>query len=242
MGDRKNHSFNLLVTNVTLDVAGRDTQAQANYPVISKHPPWLRHKYIRESRSTEILKCDLHVPLQILSTMTTSQLVLSNLTPGNEAENIFNIGEAFQRILKDEQVRAHNKSDPSCSLNHADISTSCGHSGPHRGHRKFKRLFFPCLRQACYELIHYLAGTMFELVKALNDGAEMLKQHTLNPISLNAGCELFIAFVTLFPHDSAVRSLNHSDWLECRSSSQARVLRTSNGSSFDRDSNTPLRR
>ncbi|TFK76474.1 nagb/rpia/CoA transferase-like protein [Pluteus cervinus] len=47
------------------------------------------------------------------------------------------------------------------------------------------------------------AGTMFELVKALNDGAEALKQHTANPISLNAGCELFIAFVTLFPHDSA---------------------------------------
>lgn len=45
---------------------------------------------------------------------------------------------------------------------------------------------------------------MFELVKALHDGAEILKQRTPNPISLNAGCELFIAFVTLFPHDSAV--------------------------------------
>ncbi|KAF8628456.1 hypothetical protein AX15_003970 [Amanita polypyramis BW_CC] len=44
---------------------------------------------------------------------------------------------------------------------------------------------------------------MFELVKALNDGAETLKQRTTNPISLNAGCELFIAFVTLFPHESA---------------------------------------
>ena len=49
-----------------------------------------------------------------------------------------------------------------------------------------------------------LAGTMFELVKALNDGAETLKNQTSNSISLNAGCELFIAFVTLFPHDSAV--------------------------------------
>jgi translation initiation factor 2B subunit (eIF-2B alpha/beta/delta family) len=48
------------------------------------------------------------------------------------------------------------------------------------------------------------AGTMFELVKALNDGAETLKNQTSNSISLNAGCELFIAFVTLFPHDSAV--------------------------------------
>ncbi|KAL0946929.1 hypothetical protein HGRIS_013089 [Hohenbuehelia grisea] len=46
------------------------------------------------------------------------------------------------------------------------------------------------------------AGTMFELVKELNDGAETLKKRLSNPISLNAGCELFIAFVTLFPHDS----------------------------------------
>ncbi|KAG6854302.1 hypothetical protein C0991_008197 [Blastosporella zonata] len=46
------------------------------------------------------------------------------------------------------------------------------------------------------------AGTMFELVKALNDGAQVLKTRSANPISLNAGCELFIAFVTLFPHDS----------------------------------------
>ncbi|KAJ7658833.1 nagb/rpia/CoA transferase-like protein [Mycena polygramma] len=36
---------------------------------------------------------------------------------------------------------------------------------------------------------------MFESVKALN-------QNSANPISLNAGCERFIAFVTLFPHDS----------------------------------------
>ncbi|KAJ8487137.1 hypothetical protein ONZ51_g4352 [Trametes cubensis] len=43
---------------------------------------------------------------------------------------------------------------------------------------------------------------MFELVQALNDGAEELKRRSPNPISLNAGCELFIAFVTLFPHES----------------------------------------
>ncbi|KAG2157073.1 hypothetical protein DEU56DRAFT_920852 [Suillus clintonianus] len=48
-----------------------------------------------------------------------------------------------------------------------------------------------------------IAGTMLELVKALNNGAEALKLSTSNPISLNAGCELFIAFVTLLPHDSA---------------------------------------
>ncbi|KAF7970013.1 hypothetical protein HWV62_25382 [Athelia sp. TMB] len=50
------------------------------------------------------------------------------------------------------------------------------------------------------------AGTMFELVKALNDGAEALKKQSPNPISLNAGCELFIAFVTLFPHESDIFS------------------------------------
>jgi hypothetical protein len=54
-----------------------------------------------------------------------------------------------------------------------------------------------------------LAGTMFELVKALNDGAKALKASTSNPISLNAGCELFIAFVTLLPHDSAVSTAMH---------------------------------
>ncbi|KZV71659.1 nagb/rpia/CoA transferase-like protein [Peniophora sp. CONT] len=47
------------------------------------------------------------------------------------------------------------------------------------------------------------AGTMFELVKALNDGAEALRTHIPNPIGLNAGSELFIAFVTLFPHAAA---------------------------------------
>lgn len=48
------------------------------------------------------------------------------------------------------------------------------------------------------------AGTMFELVKALNDGAEALRTRVPNPIGLNAGSELFIAFVTLFPHAAAV--------------------------------------
>ncbi|KAJ7273682.1 hypothetical protein B0H12DRAFT_1285809 [Mycena haematopus] len=54
------------------------------------------------------------------------------------------------------------------------------------------------------------AGTMFELVKALNEGADSLRRNSSNPISLNAGCELFIAFVTLFPHDS-VPSASFSD-------------------------------
>jgi len=53
-------------------------------------------------------------------------------------------------------------------------------------------------------ILHPKAGTMFELVKALNDGAKSLKEGTPNPISLNAGSALMIAFVTLFPHDSDV--------------------------------------
>ena len=55
---------------------------------------------------------------------------------------------------------------------------------------------------------------MFELVKELHDGAEVLKKSTTNPISLNAGCELFIAFVTLFPHESDVSIPVHE--LACR--------------------------
>jgi len=46
------------------------------------------------------------------------------------------------------------------------------------------------------------ADTMFELVGELHFGAEELKTKTSNAISLNAGCQLFIAFVTLFPHES----------------------------------------
>lgn len=45
---------------------------------------------------------------------------------------------------------------------------------------------------------------MFELVKALNDGAKELNEKVTNSISLNAGCELFIAFVTLSTHESDV--------------------------------------
>lgn len=45
---------------------------------------------------------------------------------------------------------------------------------------------------------------MFELVQALNVGAESLKKRVPNPIGLTAGCELFVGFVTLFPHESAV--------------------------------------
>ncbi|KAJ8078751.1 translation initiation factor eIF-2B subunit alpha [Marasmius tenuissimus] len=47
------------------------------------------------------------------------------------------------------------------------------------------------------------AGTTFELVEELKDGAEALNKQSKNPISLNAGCKLFIEFITLFPHASA---------------------------------------
>ncbi|KAJ4487988.1 hypothetical protein J3R30DRAFT_3281197 [Lentinula aciculospora] len=47
------------------------------------------------------------------------------------------------------------------------------------------------------------AGTMFELLNELKGNAEALSRHSSNPIGLNAGCELFIEFITLFPHDAA---------------------------------------
>ncbi|KAF5391433.1 hypothetical protein D9757_001916 [Collybiopsis confluens] len=47
------------------------------------------------------------------------------------------------------------------------------------------------------------AGTMFELLNELKNGAEALNRQSSNPIGLNAGCELFIEFITLFPHDAA---------------------------------------
>jgi translation initiation factor eIF-2B subunit alpha len=51
-------------------------------------------------------------------------------------------------------------------------------------------------------MLFALAGTMFELVQALNVGAESLKNRVPNPIGLTAGCELLIGFVTLFPQSA----------------------------------------
>lgn len=45
---------------------------------------------------------------------------------------------------------------------------------------------------------------MFELLNELKGGAEALNRQSSNSIGLNAGCELFIEFITLFPHDAAV--------------------------------------
>ena len=46
---------------------------------------------------------------------------------------------------------------------------------------------------------------MFELVQYLTQGADALHQrYKKNPISLDAGCQLFIAFVTLYIHELRV--------------------------------------
>ncbi|KAG8969488.1 translation initiation factor eIF-2B subunit alpha, partial [Tulasnella sp. 419] len=45
------------------------------------------------------------------------------------------------------------------------------------------------------------AATMYELVEALKDGASDLKKKTPNPISLTAGCDLFIRYVTTARQD-----------------------------------------
>ena len=45
---------------------------------------------------------------------------------------------------------------------------------------------------------------MAELGQVIIDGTEVLTKRIPNSISLNAGAELFRAFVTLFPHESDV--------------------------------------
>lgn len=47
---------------------------------------------------------------------------------------------------------------------------------------------------------------MYELVEELKNGAVVLKRHTPNPISLSAGADLFIRYVTTAPLDHTVRS------------------------------------
>jgi hypothetical protein len=51
-----------------------------------------------------------------------------------------------------------------------------------------------------------LAETMYELVEELKNGAGALKRHTPNPISLSAGADLFIRYVTTAPVEHNVRS------------------------------------
>ena len=115
---------------------------------------------------------------------------------------MFDIYSAFQLILKDEQV-AVLSNIPWLFLIHRSphLSQLSLHLPNSYKIQMVYSPYPPFLPQFTHQI---QAGTMFELVKALNDGAETLKNQSSNSISLNAGCELFIAFVTLFPHDSAV--------------------------------------
>lgn len=94
--------------------------------------------------------------------------------------------------------------------NTQDFTTISGDSFAFGAHREIRWCVVPPDSNQLNECSHTQseAGTMFELVQALNDGAEVLKKRVPNPISLNAGCELFIAFVTLFPHESDVSALS----------------------------------
>ena len=122
-------------------------------------------------------------------------------------------------------------------------SNPCGCTfGPNGANREV--YWFVCLasftaRIKCSQVI---AGTMFELVKALEDGAEELKIRVPNPISLNAGCELFIAFVTLFPHESQVRVIYSSCCIFRRQLTGRRVFQNSGESSSTKVRRTQQKR
>jgi len=126
------------------------------------------------------------------------------------SQRSFDVYEAYQRALADDEVSLHTlltSTGTPCSHSIIQISPplaailsltellTCS-DGNARHHHLYET--FPSLT------LSVLAGTMFELVQALNDGAESLKKRVPNPIGLTAGCELFIGFVTLFPHESAV--------------------------------------
>ncbi|KAF5380954.1 hypothetical protein D9615_003929 [Tricholomella constricta] len=111
---------------------------------------------------------------------------MSEPSTNDKPRHPFDVYEAYRRIMVDEEI-----SPPLAAILTLTelMENSTGESTPMAAN-----LFV--------SFLVLVAGTMFELVKALNDGAEVLKARSSNPISLNAGCELFIAFVTLFPHDS----------------------------------------
>jgi len=118
----------------------------------------------------------------------------------------FDTYAAFQRILNNEEVCKHLPNSLIDPPNH-----QCQISPPLAAILALTELiqhsdgtYCPSIHPISPSLHPSQAGTMFELVKALDEGAEDLKKQASNPISLNAGCELFTAFVTLFPHDSAV--------------------------------------
>lgn len=59
---------------------------------------------------------------------------------------------------------------------------------------------------ALTELIgHSNASTMQQLLESLQRGAAVLKSRSSNPLSLTAGCDLFIRYVTSLPQDSSPR-------------------------------------
>ncbi|KAG9010703.1 translation initiation factor eIF-2B subunit alpha [Tulasnella sp. JGI-2019a] len=55
------------------------------------------------------------------------------------------------------------------------------------------------------------AGTMFEVVEAMKNAATVLKAKSPNPISLTAGCDLFIRFVTMSRQDYKDFSAHKAD-------------------------------
>lgn len=59
-----------------------------------------------------------------------------------------------------------------------------------------------------------IAETMYELVEALKLGAATLKRGTPNPISLTAGCDLFIRYVTTARQEYPVGISNMRDPLD----------------------------
>lgn len=52
-----------------------------------------------------------------------------------------------------------------------------------------------------------LAGTTAELVNEMFEALSELKRRTPGSVSVQVGCELFIAFMTLFPHEADVSNL-----------------------------------
>ncbi|KAI0082690.1 nagb/rpia/CoA transferase-like protein [Panus rudis PR-1116 ss-1] len=96
-------------------------------------------------------------------------------------------------------------SAPSLSINVPGSSTSSFDiSAVYRGILADPQISPPlaAMLSLCELMLNSDAGTMAELLKELNEGAETLKKQTTNPISLSAGCELFIAFITLVPHEA----------------------------------------
>jgi len=59
----------------------------------------------------------------------------------------------------------------------------------------------------------FSAATMYELVGELKQGASMLKQNYPNKISLTAGCDLFIRYVTTARQDFSADFASHKNQL-----------------------------